>query len=142
MHTVKDTIQTTEPGAEVGADALALAWTVDALRSVWERQRDRVDERIRAIERAVAALAEDRLDAGLRRDAERAAHMLAGSVGMFGFVGAAGAAHSLELEFAHPTPERAPELSALALRVRDGVRGPVALLGDSPAARNAHEQCR
>lgn len=129
MRTVKDTTRTTQPGAQ------DVMWTVDALRSIWERQRSRVNERIRIVERAITALASDRLDADLGREAERAAHMLAGSVGMFGFIDAAEAAHSLELELAHPTPDRAPELSALALRVRDGVAGPVALCGTSSSSK-------
>lgn len=104
------------------------AWTVDALRSVWEHQQDRVRERIGVIERAIAALTNDRLDSYLRRDAERAAHMLASSVGTFGFIGASEAARALELELArHPKPDRAPVLSALLLRVHNGVRGPVVL---------------
>lgn len=109
------------------------AWTVDVLRSVWAHQQSRVDERIGVIERAVAALANGGLDTALREDAERAAHMLAGSLGMFGFVGASDAARELELELAHPKPDRAPALSALVLRVRTGVQGPVALCSDIAA---------
>ncbi len=106
------------------------AWTVEALRTVWEHQRSRVSDRIGVIERAVAALEEDRLDADLRADAERTAHMLAGSIGMFGFIDASGAARELELELAHPTPDRAPVLSALLARLRSGVHGQVALCSD------------
>jgi chemotaxis protein histidine kinase CheA len=111
------------PGSAI--DNPAAAWTLDALQTVWEHQRDRVGERIDSIERAIAALSEDRLDAELRHEAERAAHMLAGSVGMFGFLDASDAARNLESELDRPTPERVPVLRALVLRVRDGVRGPV-----------------
>ena len=107
------------------ADRPDATWTLDALRAVWKHQRGRVYERIDSIERAIAALSEDRLDDELKHEAERAAHMLAGSVGTFGFLDASDAARGLESELAHPTPERVPALSALALRVRDGVRGPV-----------------
>jgi chemotaxis protein histidine kinase CheA len=103
------------------------AWTVDALRSVWERQQKRVGDRIYVIERATEALAKDRLDPGLKRDAERAAHMLAGSIGMFGFLEASEAARALERELERPTQDRAPALAALLLRVRRGVAGPLAL---------------
>jgi Hpt domain len=103
------------------------AWTVDELRLVWEHQRGWVDSRIAVIEHALAALADGRLDADLRGDAERAAHTLAGSVGTFGFIRACKAARRLELELAHPTPERAPALSALLASVRGGVEGPVRL---------------
>jgi HPt (histidine-containing phosphotransfer) domain-containing protein len=116
-----DTTLTAAPAAEHAA------WTVEALRTVWEHQQGRVDERIETIERAVRALASDRLGAQLRRDAERAAHMLAGSLGMFGFVRASRAARNLELELACSTSEYAPVMSALLTSVRSGVRGPVGL---------------
>lgn len=121
MQTAPDTTLTAAPGVEHAA------WTVDALRAVWEHQQERVNERIETIERALAALASDRLDDGLRRDAERAAHMLAGSLGMFGFVRASRAARSLELELACATPERASVMSALLASVRTGIAGPVGL---------------
>jgi len=108
------------------------AWTVDALRLVWRHQQHRVNERIGLIERAVAELAEDRLGWDLRSEAERAAHMLAGSLGMFGFISAADASRRLERELAHPTIDRAPALSGLLARLRAGVQGPVVLCGRHP----------
>lgn len=107
-------------------------WTRDSLQAVWERQRGRVDERIDSISRAIAALSEDRLEDELKLEAERAAHMLAGSVGMFGFLDASDAARSLESELAHPTPERVPALRALVLRVRNDVLGPVNFCAHDP----------
>ena len=135
MQTVPVTARAKQPSqanATRSADApqpaqTQAAWTADALRSVWTRQQGRIHARIALIERAVTALAEDRLDAALRADAERAAHMLAGSLGMFGFSGAADAAHELEAELAHPTPNRTAALPALLLRLRSGVQGPVSL---------------
>ena len=127
MQTPQDTTLITVPEEQHDA------WTIGVLRSVWGHQRDRVSDRIAVIERAVAALADDRLDAELRREAERAAHMLAGSVGMFGFLGASDAARSLESGLVHPTPDRAPALLGLALAVREGVRGPVVLCSDVTA---------
>lgn len=110
-------------------------WTLEALRAVWEHQRDRVHDRIDVVDHAVAALTnDDDLDASTRREAERAAHMLAGSLGMFGFIDASDAARSLEVELAHPTPGRARELSALVRRMRDGVRGPVRPVCDVPTS--------
>jgi HPt (histidine-containing phosphotransfer) domain-containing protein len=108
-----------------------VAWTAEVLSVVWERQQERVHCRIDLVERAVAALAEDRLDIDLRADAERAAHMLAGSLGMFGFIDASDAARELQSELAQPVPERAHVLSALLRRLRSGIRGPVALCGTS-----------
>ena len=107
------------------------AWTADALRSVWARQQGRVHARIALIERAATALAEDRLDTGLRADAERASHMLAGSLGMFGFIGASDAARELEAELAHPTPDCKAALPALLSRLRSGVQGPVSLRSET-----------
>lgn len=112
-----------------------MAWTVDALRVVWERQQERVDCRIELAERAVAALAEGRLDDDLRAEAERAAHMLAGSLGMFGFIDASDAARELEAELARPAPESAQVSSVLLRRLRSGIQGPVALCTDEAPAR-------
>jgi HPt (histidine-containing phosphotransfer) domain-containing protein len=108
---------------------------------VWEHQQDRVSDRIGTIERAVAELADDRLDPDLRGEAERAAHMLAGSLGMFGFIAAADAARRLERELAQPTIDRAPALSGLLARLRAGVQGPVVLCGRHPDDE-AHEGSR
>jgi HPt (histidine-containing phosphotransfer) domain-containing protein len=106
---------------------------MEALRSVWERQHVRVGERIGVVKQALAALGEDRLDAELRGDAERAAHMLAGSLGMFGFLDASDAAHELESKLAQATTDSASELLALLERLREGTQGPVALRTDEPA---------
>ena len=103
------------------------AWTLEALQTVWERQRDRVGERIDTIERTIAVLSENRLDDELRHEAERAAHMLAGSVGMFGFIDASRLARELERELAYALPDRAAALAALAQDLRDGLQGEVTL---------------
>jgi HPt (histidine-containing phosphotransfer) domain-containing protein len=103
------------------------AWTLDALRTVWEHQQDRLRERIDTIECATAALANDRLDRELKHEAQRAAHMLAGSVGMFGFVDASLAAREIEIELEHPTPDAAPALSELLRDIRRIMQGPVTL---------------
>jgi chemotaxis protein histidine kinase CheA len=116
------------------------AWTVDALRSVWERQHDRVSERIGVVEQAVTALSEDRLDTELRADAGRASHMLAGSVGMFGFLDASDAAHELESELQQATVDRVSELWALLRRLRQGVQGPVTLCADAAAASHPRDR--
>jgi chemotaxis protein histidine kinase CheA len=107
-----------------------VAWTVEALRSVWERQHTRVFERVALVEQALTALGEDRLDPELRGDAQRAAHMLAGSIGMFGFLDAGDAARELESQLAHATADRTNKLLALLGRVREGIRGPVTLCTD------------
>jgi HPt (histidine-containing phosphotransfer) domain-containing protein len=114
------------------------AWTVETLRSVWERQRGHVSERIGVVERAIVALGEDRLDAQFRGEAERAAHMLAGSVGMFGFVDASDAARELESELLQVTPDRRTMLM-LVERLREGVTGQVALCTDVAADQRPYE---
>jgi two-component system, NarL family, response regulator NreC len=89
-----------------------------------------VSERIGVLENALAALADDRLEADLRCEAERAAHTLAGSLGMFGFVSAADAARKLERELANLEPQCSPELPELLEQLRAGVNGPVVLCSD------------
>jgi HPt (histidine-containing phosphotransfer) domain-containing protein len=94
----------------------------DALRSIWARHRELVGERITLIERAVAALGAGQLDEQLRGEALRAAHMLSGSLGTFGFAGASEAAGALEQELAAPRTEQAPIMQALVGDVRNGLR--------------------
>ena len=115
--------------------------TEEILRSVWEHQRGRVNDRIELIDQATCALAKDRLDADLRAEAERAAHMLAGSLGMFGFLDASDTARELESMLAHPTPDHATALLTLAHRLRNGVQGPVALSSDGAADRSRQAAC-
>jgi HPt (histidine-containing phosphotransfer) domain-containing protein len=95
----------------------------DALRGIWENHRGLVGERIALIERAVAALGAGQLDRQLRGEALRAAHMLSGSLGTFGFAGASEAAGALEQELADPRIEQAPIMQALIADVRSGVQG-------------------
>ncbi|HEV7163351.1 MAG TPA: Hpt domain-containing protein [Solirubrobacteraceae bacterium] len=92
------------------------------LRSVWEQQRWRVQERLAVIQRAVTLLADGHLDAGLRREAESAAHMLAGSLGMFGFTQASIAARRLEWELAHLQPGSERLLSTLLASISSDLR--------------------
>ncbi len=117
-----------------------VGWGVDALRAVWARQQWQVGERIGVLEVALAALAGGRLDADLRCEAERAAHTLAGSLGMFGFTSAADAARKLEQELAAPEPRSAPGLSELLEQLRAGVDGPVRVCED-PIAISVSGTC-
>jgi HPt (histidine-containing phosphotransfer) domain-containing protein len=73
------------------------------------------------IEHAVAVLGAAELDERSRGEALRSAHMLSGSLSMFGFTQAADAAYDLELEFVAPAQARAVTLSALVAIVRRGL---------------------
>jgi diguanylate cyclase (GGDEF)-like protein len=94
------------------------SWPENALYAIWEEHRASVLEHVSLIERAVTALTAAQLDEQLRGEAHRAAHMLAGSVGTFGFTGASEAAGQLEQELADPAPARAPAMSTLIAAVR------------------------
>jgi diguanylate cyclase (GGDEF)-like protein len=95
----------------------------DALPALWEQHRARVLEQVDLIARAITMLGASQLDEGLRREARRSAHMLSGSIGMFGFTRASDAAHQLELELATATPTRVPTMSTLIAIVRRELEG-------------------
>jgi len=110
---------TTADTARVALDA------TDMLRAIWLRQQVRVGERVELIGRAAHALGQGQLDAMLRDEAERAAHMLAGSLGTFGFADASRAALELELKLAHlalepaqAQPARAAAMASLLAQMR------------------------
>lgn len=108
-------MQTTANTALLAPDA------TEMLHAIWQRQQVRVGERVELIERAAGALGQGQLDASLQDEAERAAHMLAGSLGTFGFAGASRAAHELELELAHPRRARSAVIAGLLSEVRGEV---------------------
>jgi diguanylate cyclase (GGDEF)-like protein len=92
-----------------------------AMRAVWERHRGRIVANMGEIERAVAAVGTARFDEQLRGEARRCAHMLSGSLGMFGFTRASEAAHELEQELAQTSPARATTLATLLSIIRRGL---------------------
>ena len=93
----------------------------DVLRAVWEEHLEDVLSRVSLIERAVATLRTGELDEQLREEAVRAAHMLAGSIGTFGFISASEAASQLERELQAPSTSGVPRISALVAAVRRGL---------------------
>jgi len=109
-------------------------FTAGMLRAAWTRQHDRVNARVETIARAVTALARGRLGEPLRAEAERAAHMLAGSLGMFGFIRAGEAARELEIELIRqresPCGARTPAMDRLLDELREGLRGELVLRPD------------
>ncbi len=98
-----------------------------ALRAIWSKHRAAALERVSVIERAARELQAAELDDPLRGEAQRAAHMLAGSVGTFGFTRASDAAHDLEQELAIPSRARAPVLVTLASAARRDLESEIAL---------------
>jgi hypothetical protein len=108
-------------------------WPVDLVQSVWVEQRHLLAERVDVIERAALALEEDCLGEELRAQAQRAAHMLAGSVGIFGLQRAGEAARDLELELARPSPERAPIVRRLLSRLSGPDRNSLAVRASNRA---------
>jgi HPt (histidine-containing phosphotransfer) domain-containing protein len=92
------------------------------MRVVWEQHRAGILlAKVALIERAVAAVGSAQFDDQLRDDAQRAAHMLCGSLGMFGFTRASEAARELEREFARATRARTPTLLKQLAIVRRGL---------------------
>jgi len=92
-----------------------------AMRAVWERHRGRIIANMGEIERALAAVGTASFDEQLRGEARRSAHMLSGSLGMFGFTRASEAAHELEQELARAGRARTTTLATLLSIVRRGL---------------------
>ncbi|MEM9266798.1 MAG: response regulator [Cyanobacteria bacterium P01_F01_bin.13] len=67
--------------------------------SIWERAKQRLNERIAVIEKATSAGVSDTLAEDLRQQAETEAHKLAGSLGMFNFDRGSKLAHKAERAF-------------------------------------------
>lgn len=94
---------------------------VEPLRAVWQAHRGRVLAHVAVIGRALTALGEHRLGEAEREPAQRAAHMLAGSVGTFGFMRASAAAAALDRALDHPQASDAPELTTLLTTLHEDV---------------------
>jgi diguanylate cyclase (GGDEF)-like protein len=104
----------------------------DAIRSamsaIWERSRDVIIGRVVVLEGAVLGLLAGNLPAESRRQAEREAHKLAGTVGTFGFWTASKLAREAEdlLAGADPIgPADTLRLSNLAVQIRRDLERPV-----------------
>lgn len=101
------------------------AWPAELLQSVWSEQQPLIAARIGSIERATAALEDGHLGELARAEAQRAAHMLAGSLGIFGSHDASRAAHELELALLHPAREQAPAMRNLLACISHADHGPL-----------------
>nr|MBA3969329.1 response regulator [Gemmatimonadota bacterium] len=93
-----------------------------AMAEMWTRLQDSVFRRLELLEEAVASALEDHLGADQRREAEREAHKLAGSIGTFGFMEASRRAREMEhiFEGAAPlAPSEAARLADLVVEIRN-----------------------
>ena len=100
---------------------MAVALSV-AIEAIWEKSREEIARRIETLEETISAVLDGELDEDLRARAERDAHKLAGSLGMFGFP--TGSALAREVEQTLATPEGpsladVPRLAELVLALRD-----------------------
>lgn len=98
-----------------------------AIGVLWERFKGIAFDRLEAVEAAVVAQLEGRLDVTQRRRAEREAHKLAGSVGTFGFAEGSRLAREIEVLLQGPLDEaatlRLSDLSVALRRVLDNAHG-------------------
>jgi chemotaxis protein histidine kinase CheA len=124
-----------ENGAR-GRDALQ-----EGLRTVWQQHLAEVLDRLRLIERAVAASSAGELGEELQSDAQRCAHMLGGSLAMFGFACASEAMHGLEAELALGFP-RAPTMSRLVAIIRRELETRAIVPRSAKPARPRHDPLR
>ena len=99
-----------------------------AVQAVWERSWNETIGRVGTLDEAVGALLDGALDEDLRARAERDAHKLAGSLGMFGFPRGSEVARELEQALAPPGPAAsdAPRLAELAIGLRAELETPPA----------------
>ena len=118
-------------GAAAGTAGLSAAVT-----AVWLKYRDQVMARVDVLENAALGLLEGRLDRDARREAEREAHKLAGSVGTFGFAEASRLSREAETMLSGPTPlgqADALQLADLAVAIRRALAGPATPMGAGAA---------
>jgi HPt (histidine-containing phosphotransfer) domain-containing protein len=106
----------TDTSTRLSADALESAY-----RAVWEQHREGILTRIELLDSAATALAADRLEPQLRAQARRAAHMLGGALGMFGFDASANAARELQRLLTQTTPADPGTLARLVAELRHGL---------------------
>jgi diguanylate cyclase (GGDEF)-like protein len=98
----------------VGASTAGASGLPAAVTAVWLKYRDQVLARVDVLEAAALRLMEGRLSRDERREAEREAHKLAGSVGTFGFAEGSRLAREAETMLAGPNPPGQAEALRLA----------------------------
>jgi putative two-component system response regulator len=95
------------------------------LLAIFESHKDDFEQRVRTLEQAVAAILAGSLDEELRAAGERAAHRLAGSLGMFGLPRGSELAFELQERLA-PQPRSVRTDDALLVGVVAGLRAELA----------------
>ena len=84
---------------------------------IWEQGKDRIVARIDTLEQATLALLDGRLETELRREAEREAHKLAGSLTTFGFPQGSRLARDIEQTFQADSPLESKDALRLSEKV-------------------------
>jgi chemotaxis protein histidine kinase CheA len=92
-----------------------------SLDTIWRRFEGEIREHVQLVGRATVELRAGRLNPTLREDARRAAHMLAGSVGSFGFRQASDAALALALELAGDCPSGSAAVVEMFIKLESGL---------------------
>jgi diguanylate cyclase (GGDEF)-like protein len=97
-----------------------------AVQAVLDEHRGALGQRVATVEEAVTAMVSAGLDEGLRARAERDAHKLAGSLGMFGLTRGSEVAAELERSLGvagGPAAAELPRLAELVLDLQSQLRG-------------------
>lgn len=110
------------PAAPRPASAAEPARLSAPLQAVWNETAPTIAARVELLAHAAAAHAAGDLDEAQRVEARRAAHMLAGTLGMFGFADATETCRSLERAL-DEKPDGAPELEHLVQALRRQLDG-------------------
>jgi diguanylate cyclase (GGDEF)-like protein len=111
-----------------------------AVAGIWEKFRGATLERVATLDGAVIALLGGELESGLRREAEREAHKLAGSVGTFGFAHGSELAREIELLLGGAdaiSESQTLRLSELTVALREELERPIAPAPPAPRPAEA-----
>ncbi|MDZ8104486.1 MAG: response regulator [Nostoc sp. DedQUE12a] len=89
--------ETGETGEKAGANGQSKQQTLMAVAEIWQRFQGRVDEQVKVLEQAIAALNENNINPEFQSLAAKEAHTLAGSLGTFGLTLSSKWARNIEL---------------------------------------------
>ena len=89
------------------------------LQVMWEKSRATIEERVHTLQSATEKLAQNALDTAGRKEAESAAHKLAGILGTFGLTRGTILAREAEMLYSGDSdPASAPQLTQIAAQLR------------------------